>query len=76
QTIEGHLADCILAGRPFDLSRYVSDADRQLIETAIDRLGHDRLKPLRDALPRHVTYGMIRFVIAARQRAADQDQLR
>ncbi|HEY9402059.1 MAG TPA: RecQ family ATP-dependent DNA helicase [Pyrinomonadaceae bacterium] len=69
-TVEKHLADCILEGRPFDISRHVNAQDRALIEAAVARLGDERLKPLRDALPRHVTYRMIRFVVADLQRAA------
>ena len=69
-TVEGHLADCILRGRPFDVSRYVSASDREQIERAVAHLGTERLKPLREALPRHITYRMIRFVVADLQRAA------
>ncbi|MEJ7618187.1 MAG: helix-turn-helix domain-containing protein, partial [Pyrinomonadaceae bacterium] len=69
-TIEKHLADSIIMGRDFDVSRYVSPADRDLIAAAIARHGAALLKPLRDALPPHVTYRMIRFVVAAHQRAA------
>jgi RecQ family ATP-dependent DNA helicase len=69
-TVEKHLADCILEGRPFDISRHVSAPDRALIEAAVNRLGSERLKPLRDALPRHVSYRMIRFVVADMQRAS------
>ncbi len=73
-TVEKHLADCITLGRPFDLARHVSAADRAHIEQAITQLGPDRLKPLRDALPRHITYRMIRFVVADRQRAAQDNE--
>ena len=69
-TVEKHLADCILEGRAFDIKTHVSDADRVLIESAVARLGTERLKPLRDALPRHFNYRMIRFVVADLQRAA------
>ncbi|HVG28629.1 MAG TPA: RecQ family ATP-dependent DNA helicase [Pyrinomonadaceae bacterium] len=69
-TVEKHLADCITEGRPFDLSRHVSAADRALIERAVGQHGAERLKPLRDALPHHVTYRMIRFVVAELQRDA------
>jgi ATP-dependent DNA helicase RecQ len=69
-TVEKHLADCIVEGRPFDLSRHVSDEDRALIERAVERLGADRLKPLREALPSHISYRMIRFVVADLQRTA------
>ncbi len=69
-TVEGHLADCILRGRPFDVSQFVSLEDRAHIEQAAARLGTERLKPLREVLPRHITYRMIRFVVADLQRAA------
>jgi ATP-dependent DNA helicase RecQ len=69
-TVEGHLADCILRGRPFDVSQFVSAEDRVQIESAAASLGTERLKPLREALPRHLTYRMIRFVVADLQRAA------
>jgi ATP-dependent DNA helicase RecQ len=73
-TVEKHLAECIMQGRAFDLSRHVSDADRALIEIAIDQLGTQLLRPLRDALPPHINYRMIRFVVADVQRAAQSEQ--
>ncbi|HEX5706420.1 MAG TPA: RecQ family ATP-dependent DNA helicase [Pyrinomonadaceae bacterium] len=63
-TVEKHLADCIVEGRPFDLSRHVTTEDRALIEAAAARIGTDRLKPLREELPRRINYRMIRFVVA------------
>ena len=69
-TVEKHLADCILEGRPFDVSLHVPAEDRALVAEAATRLGMERLKPLRDALPRHINYRMIRFVVADLQRAA------
>ena len=73
-TVEKHLADCILQGRPFDLSRHVTEADRAQIEIAVDQLGTQLLKPLRDALPSHINYRMIRFVVAHMQRAEQSDR--
>jgi len=70
-TVEKHLADCIVEGRPFDITRHVNERERALIEEAVRRLGDERLKPLRDALPRHISYRMIRFVVADLQRAAN-----
>lgn len=69
-TIEKHLADCILEGRAFDISQHVGEAERALIEAAAAQLGTERLKPLRDALPRHINYRMIRFIVAELQRNA------
>ncbi|HEY6188531.1 MAG TPA: RecQ family ATP-dependent DNA helicase [Pyrinomonadaceae bacterium] len=71
-TIEKHLADCIARGLDFDLSRHVPERERALIEIAIDQLGTQLLKPLRDALPPHINYRMIRFVVADVQRAEQQ----
>jgi ATP-dependent DNA helicase RecQ len=71
-TIEKHLADCISRGLAFDLTQHVSQRDRALIEIAIDQLGTQLLKPLRDALPSHINYRMIRFVVADMQRAEQQ----
>ena len=73
-TIEKHLADCILEGRPFDISRHVSDADRALIEIAIEQLGTQLLRPLRDATPPHINYRMIRFIVADVQRTEQSNQ--
>jgi uncharacterized protein YpbB len=36
----------------------------------VEQLGTELLRPLRDALPSHISYRMIRFVVAALQRAA------
>jgi len=69
-TVEKHLADCILEGRPFDISQHVGEADLALIEAAVAEFGTERLRPLRDALPGHINYRMIRFVVADMQRAA------
>jgi uncharacterized protein YpbB len=68
-TVEKHLAECITEGRPFDISRHVSDEDRRLIEGAIAQLGTKLLRPLRDALPQRINYRMIRFVVADVERA-------
>jgi ATP-dependent DNA helicase RecQ len=63
-TIEKHLAECIVQGRDIVISRHVEAADRELIEKAIEQFGPHLLKPLREVLPPHITYRMIRFVVA------------
>ena len=69
ETIEQHLAECISEGRPFEISRHVDAADFALIKNAIAKHGSERLRPLHDVLPEHITYGMIKFVIAYLERA-------
>jgi ATP-dependent DNA helicase RecQ len=73
-TVEKHLAECITQNRPFDLSRHVADADRALIERAIEQVGTDLLRPLRDVLPPRINYRMIRFVVADVQRAQRNEE--
>ena len=63
-TIETHLASCIEAGRDISIDKHVPAADQRLIEAAIVEHGADRLRPLREALPDHISYRMIRFVVA------------
>jgi ATP-dependent DNA helicase RecQ len=70
-TIEKHLADCIVEGRAFDLARFVSDDDYLLVAAEVARTGAERLKPLRDALPDHINYRIIRFVVADMERKVE-----
>lgn len=72
RTIEDHLADCIRVGLEVDLARLVSLVDQELIATAIERFGYSTLKSLRDVLPGHISYGMIKFVLARYQRTSAQ----
>jgi uncharacterized protein YpbB len=69
KTIEGHLIECIVAGLAVDISKLVSDSDRTQIEQAIAEHGMEKLKPLHDSLPESITYNMIRFVVALREKA-------
>lgn len=67
-TIEEHLIGCVRAGLQVDLNDFVHPAQRILIEQAIATASTTRLKPIRDLLPDDITYNMIRFVAAERQR--------
>lgn len=68
-TIESHLEECLRAGLQVDVSRLVPPEVRKQIETAIDEHGTERLKPIRESLPEHITYNEIRFVVAERLRS-------
>jgi len=67
-TVEEHLQKCLAAGLELDVSDFVSLHDKVIIDTALDQHGTGSLKALRDRLPQTITYAMIRFVIAERQR--------
>ncbi len=67
-TIESHLAECLRAGLPVDISKLVSPEARKQIEQAIDQHGTEKLKPIRESLPENITYNQIRFVVAEQLR--------
>jgi ATP-dependent DNA helicase RecQ len=64
-TIEGHLEDAIRSGADVDLDRLVSPTRRLEIEAAIEDVGAELLKPIRDALGESFNYAEIRFARAA-----------
>jgi uncharacterized protein YpbB len=67
-TVEEHLQKCLAAGLELDVCDFVSLHDKVIIDAALDQHGTGSLKALRDKLPQTITYAMIRFVIADRQR--------
>ena len=65
------IADLIEQGRAELPAKWIGAAKRRAIEEACQRLGQERLKPLKDALPEEITFDDIRLVVAClrRQRA-------
>ncbi len=49
--------------------RWIPAAKQSLIRKAIERLGTDRVKTIKDALPEDVTYGEIRLMVSKVKRA-------
>jgi ATP-dependent DNA helicase RecQ len=64
QTVVNMVADLIERGRIAYRVEWVGEGDHNLISEAIAKLGAQWLKPLREALPEHVTYDQIRLVVA------------
>jgi len=64
-TVEGHLEDAIRAGADVDTDRLVEPSRRSEIEAAIERVGAELLKPIRDELGEEYSYTEIRFTRAA-----------
>ncbi|WP_017727609.1 ATP-dependent DNA helicase RecQ, partial [Halalkalibacterium ligniniphilum] len=62
-TVQNHLLKAQREGHPLDLALYVEEEKRKLIEAAAEKVGSERLKPLKEYLPDHITYEDIRFVI-------------
>ncbi|MDE5412737.1 DNA helicase RecQ [Alkalihalobacterium chitinilyticum] len=66
ETILSHLEKCVDEGKNIDLRQFVNEHHEQLIEEAIEKIGAERLKPLKESLPEEVTYFEIRYVIGKR----------
>ena len=64
QTIEGHLVKCYELGMDVDLEKDIHVEFEGIIFDAIDKLGFDKLRPLKDFLPNDVSYLDINYFIA------------
>lgn len=62
-TIENHLVTCYELGMDIDMSRDVHFKFENIIYDAIDELGFERLRPLKDYLPEDVTYLDIHYFV-------------
>lgn len=63
-TIIKHLEKCEKRGERVDWSRFIDDSNKEKkILSAIDEIGLDRLKPIKDVLPEYISYGDIKIVI-------------
>jgi ATP-dependent DNA helicase RecQ len=67
-TVVEMVADLVAKGRLEYRIEWVGEGNHRLIEEAVQRLGPDRLKPLMEALPAHITYEQIRLVLGALRR--------
>ena len=63
-SIENHLIDCLEKGMDLDLTKYVHTEFKTKIEKAINDIGIEKLKPIKEALPENVSYFDIRYYIA------------
>lgn len=63
-TIENHLVTCYELGMNIDMSRDVHFQFENIIYDAIDELGLERLRPLKDYLPEDVTYLDLHYFVA------------
>ena len=64
QTVSATVAELLEAGRVSFREEWVDGEKRRLITEQCERLGTDRLRPLKDALPEQITYDEIRLVAA------------
>lgn len=59
-TVENHLIQCAQQGMEVDFYRLIPTEYIQLLEKAVEEVGRDRLKPIKEQLPEEVSYFMIK----------------
>lgn len=59
-TVENHLIQCAQQGMSVDFTKHIPADYLQLIEKAVEEVGRDRLKPIKEQLPEEVSYFMIK----------------
>ncbi|EGO65632.1 DNA helicase RecQ [Acetonema longum] len=62
-TVQDHLVRCSLEDHSIDWDRLIPAQYETVILDTIKKLGPDRLKPLKDALPSNITYETIKAVL-------------
>ncbi|MDM5199167.1 DNA helicase RecQ [Fictibacillus enclensis] len=64
QTVENHLLRCAEENVNFDWNRIIPEGEEEKILNAIETLGSEKLKPLKDELGDEISYFTIKAVIA------------
>lgn len=59
-TVESHIIQCAQQGMEIDFNRLIPEEYVRLIEKAVEEVGRDRLKPIKEQLPEEVSYFMIK----------------
>ncbi|MBB3108255.1 ATP-dependent DNA helicase RecQ [Paenibacillus phyllosphaerae] len=63
-TVENHLIRCAEEGEAIEWSRYIPEEHESLIVAAVQEIGPEKLKPIKESLPEDVDYFAIKAVIA------------
>ena len=61
--MESHLCDCARLGYEIDYRDFVSQEREKLILDAYEKVGGNRLKPIKEALPPEISYTEIKFAL-------------
>ncbi|QUH30336.1 DNA helicase RecQ [Vallitalea guaymasensis] len=64
RTIENHIFEAYTNGVDVDIEGFIPEGEEDTIKSAIDAIGLDKLRPIKDALPENITYNAIKAVIA------------
>jgi len=66
-TVEAHLESCARLGYDIDYRDFVSEEKEEIIIKTYKEIGGDKLKPIKEALPPHITYTEIKFALCKLQ---------
>ncbi|WP_409347291.1 DNA helicase RecQ [Paenibacillus sp. MBLB4367] len=66
-TVQDHIIRCALEGCEIDWRELIPAGQEELVLEAVERLGADKLRPIKDALPPEIDYFTIKAVIAKQQ---------
>ncbi|WP_026694050.1 DNA helicase RecQ [Peribacillus kribbensis] len=62
-TVENHIIRCVDEGKPIDQRGILTVEQEQLILEAVEKAGKEYLKPIKDLLPKEISYFMIKFFL-------------
>lgn len=73
-TVEGHLVYCARLGYEINYRDFVSEDKEKLIIKAYEKIGGDKLKPIKEALPDEITYTEIKFALSRADTAGEKNE--
>ncbi|WP_445487548.1 DNA helicase RecQ [Niallia sp. 03133] len=62
-TIENHLLRSVEEGKNLDWNIFLSEDDNKQIKSALKEAGSDKLMPIKELLPEHISYFMIKLAL-------------
>ncbi len=71
-TVEAHLESCARLGYDIDFRDFVSEEKEEIIIKTYKGIGGDKLKPIKEALPPHITYTEIKFALCKLQTGEEE----
>lgn len=66
-TVQDHILRCAREGYAINWREILSEEEEACIREALDRVGGDKLKPIKEALPEEISYFAIKAAICQRQ---------
>lgn len=68
RTIEDHIFKAYEEGYPIDLTKFIPDGHKEIIDEAIEKVGLSKLSPIKELCPDYISYNTIKAVIAIKSK--------